>query len=138
VSSLPESGFELEDERPEKPILVYDGKCPFCMFWVNKWKLLAHDDITFVPYQELPEQFYNISRSQFKKSVFLITPYRRLKGAEAVFELLAISGDNTWIYLYRKLPFANKLFELGYGMIANNRGFCYAITKLFYDKAKSS
>lgn len=119
----------------QKPILVYDGDCAFCKYWVNRWKRKTEDEVCFVPFQQVPRVYFGIQRDQFQKSVYLITHYRRLHGAEAVFELLAIGGNNTWIQLYHGFPLAERAFEAGYRFVAENRGFFYKILKIFDSNA---
>ncbi|MFD2512933.1 thiol-disulfide oxidoreductase DCC family protein [Pontibacter locisalis] len=119
-----------EDAAIQKPILVFDGECAFCKYWVNRWRQRTEDDVIYIPFQQAPPSYFGISREQFRESVYLITQYRRLHGAEAVFELLAISGDTTFIRLYN-LPLANRLFELGYSIVANNRNFFYELLRRF-------
>ncbi|WP_439881250.1 thiol-disulfide oxidoreductase DCC family protein [Pontibacter sp. MBLB2868] len=118
-----------------KPILVYDGECAFCLYWVNKWKQITAEEVDYTPFQQVPPVYFGVSREQFQKSVYLITYYRRLYGAEAVFELLSIGGNNTWLQLYHGIPFADSLFELGYRIVADNRNFFYKILKFFIPDA---
>lgn len=117
---------------PAKPTVVYDGDCSFCKFWIGRWQRLTQDRVTYVPFQEVPEEFCGISRKQFKKSVYLITKYgQRLRGAEAVAVLLKISGHSgTWNWLYHHLPLAGRIAERSYRLVADNRNTFYKLTKL--------
>lgn len=119
-----------------RPILVYDGNCDFCRFWVDRWRRMAYTEVDFEPYQQLPAHFHGISRDQFAQSVYLITQYRRLKGAAAVFEVLAIGGNDFWNRLYYNVVLADTVFEAGYRFVASNRDFFFRLTKLFYDSAR--
>ncbi|WP_299822604.1 DCC1-like thiol-disulfide oxidoreductase family protein [uncultured Pontibacter sp.] len=119
-----------------KPILVYDGDCSFCKFWVSRWQKLTPHEVKFTPYQHLPEVYYGVKRQEFKKSVYLITHYRRLRGAAAVFEVLALGGNDFWNKLYYNIVLADVLFEAGYRFVASNRDFCFWVTKLFYKDAR--
>ncbi|MBF9251818.1 DUF393 domain-containing protein [Pontibacter sp. 172403-2] len=115
------------------PILIFDGDCSFCKYWVNRWKRKTAGKVNYVPYQEVPDNFEGISKAQFQRSVWLITADgRRLKAAAAVFELLRIGGTGTWNQIYHRVPLAGKVFELGYRLIANNRNLFYKLTKLFF------
>ncbi|TPE44890.1 thiol-disulfide oxidoreductase DCC family protein [Pontibacter mangrovi] len=120
----------------KKPILVYDGACSFCKYWVNKWRHRTGSRITYVPFQEVPDPFHGVSRAQFQKSVYLITPYeQRLHGAEAVAALLQLSGFSVWHWIYQRVPLAGSLAEVGYRIVANNRDAFYKLTKLVFKDA---
>jgi predicted DCC family thiol-disulfide oxidoreductase YuxK len=131
-SSDYEQVFNLSSQ---KPIVVYDGECNFCKYWVNKWKLKTLDEVYYIPFQQVPPVFFGIQREQFKKSVYLITRYRRLCGAEAIFELLAIAGYTSLIELYNRIPLLDKITEIIYRLIANYRDFFYKILKIFSPNA---
>lgn len=120
----------------EKPIMVYDGACDFCRYWVNKWQQATLNEVTYVPYQKVPKLYYGVTRQQFSRSVYLITKYRRLRGAAAIFEVLALGGNNFWNNVYYNLVLADVVFETGYQVIASNRGFFFWLTKIFYKDAR--
>ncbi|MDX5482508.1 MAG: DUF393 domain-containing protein [Hymenobacteraceae bacterium] len=116
-----------------KPILVYDGDCSFCKYWVNRWRSKTGNRITYVPFQEVPNPFHGISHDRFRKSVYLITSYGQpLHGAEAVSVLLKLSGYSTWNWLYHSVPLAGTVAEAGYRLVADHRDFFYKLTKLVF------
>ncbi|GAB3199163.1 putative DCC family thiol-disulfide oxidoreductase YuxK [Pontibacter aydingkolensis] len=119
-----------------KPIMVYDGACNFCKYWVSKWQLHASGEVTFIPYQQLPKTYFGITRQQFSKSVYLITQYRRLRGAAAVFEMLALGGNDFWNRLYHNVILADSVFEAGYWLVATFRDFFFWVIKLFSKEAR--
>lgn len=119
-----------------KPIMVYDGACGFCKFWVSRWQRQAADEVVFVPYQQLPHKYFGITRRQFSKSVYLITQYRRLHGAAAVFEVLALGGNDFWNSVYYNFILADIVFEAAYKVIASYRDFFFWLTKIFYKEAR--
>ncbi|MCX2738410.1 thiol-disulfide oxidoreductase DCC family protein [Pontibacter anaerobius] len=117
----------------QKPVLVYDGDCSFCKYWVNRWRRRTGDKIAYVPYQEVPDGFHGITHAQFSKSVYLFTRYgQRLHGAEAVAALLHLSGYSVWSWLYHRLPLASTVAEAGYRLVADHRDFFYKLTKLIF------
>lgn len=118
------------------PVLIYDGDCSFCKYWVGRWKRRTAGKVNYVPFQEVPDNFYGISRAQFQRSVWLITADgRQLRAAAAVFELLHMAGTSTWNRLYHRVPLADKVFELGYRLVASNRNLFYKLTKFFFRDA---
>lgn len=115
------------------PMLVYDGDCSFCKYWVNRWRRKTGNKVKYTPFQELPEEFRGTTHAQFRKSVYLFTKYgQRLHGAEAVAALLHLSGHSTWNWLYHRLPLAGKVAEGGYRLVADNRDFFFKLTKLVF------
>lgn len=120
-----------------KPIMVYDGACGFCRFWVSRWQRNTLNEVTFTPYQQVPKLYHGITRRHFSKSVYLITKYRRLRGAAAVFEVLALGGNDFWNSVYYNVVLADVVFEAGYQLIAANRNFFFWLTKLFYKEART-
>ncbi|ARS37328.1 thiol-disulfide oxidoreductase DCC family protein [Pontibacter actiniarum] len=118
---------------PPRPVLVYDGDCSFCKYWVHRWQHRTQGRVQYVPFQEVPDRFYGISHTQFRQSVYLITRYgQRLHGAEAVAVLLQLSGYGTWSGLYYRLPFVSTVAEAGYRLVANHRDFFFKLTQLFF------
>lgn len=118
------------------PILVYDGECDFCKFWVSRWQRTTSNLVEYTPFQKLPREFYGITKHEFRSSVYLITQYRRLKGAAAVFEVLAYGGNDLWNRLYYNVVLADVVFEAGYRLVATHRNFFYRLTKLFFQEAR--
>ena len=76
---------------PEKPLLVFDGECGFCRWWIERWKSITGDRLDYAPSQEVAERFPEISREAFARSVQLVTPGGEVfEGAHAVFRSLAL------------------------------------------------
>lgn len=119
--------------KKREPVLVYDGDCSFCKYWVNRWRHRTGSKVKYVPFQEVPENFHGITHTQFRKSVYLFTSYGRpLHGAEAVAVLLQLSGYSTWNWLYHRVPLAGSVAEAGYRLVANNRDLFYKLTKAVF------
>jgi predicted DCC family thiol-disulfide oxidoreductase YuxK len=120
----------------EKALLIYDGDCSFCKYWIGRWKARTGDKIVYKPYQEMPEGYFGIAKRDFQRGVQFISPEGvHYSNARAVFEVLAIGGNSNWRWLYHRLPLANKIFELKYRFIANNRNFFFKLTRLFFKDA---
>ena len=43
----------MAENSLDRPLLVFDGECPFCRAWVDYWKRLTGDRIDYAPYQEV-------------------------------------------------------------------------------------
>src|SRR5262249_5854509 len=110
-----------------RPLLVYDGHCDFCRFWLNRIRRRVGDRIAYEPYQKVADRSPVLPRARFRRAVQLIEPDGRVYGgAEAVFRALAQAprGD-CWLRVYRRVPGARPFFDLGYRFVANHRPGLY-------------
>ena len=111
---------------PAKPLLVYDGDCGFCRFWVRRWQRATGAEVDYVPFQDsrVARQFPELPRAQFQDAVQLIDRDGRVYGgAEAVFRSLACRSNwGGWLWLYQKVPGLSAVAERGYRMVARWRG----------------
>jgi predicted DCC family thiol-disulfide oxidoreductase YuxK len=111
---------------PAKPLLVYDGDCGFCCFWVRRWQRATGIEVDYLPFQDsrVARQFPELPRTQFQAAVQLIDREGRVYGgAEAVCRLLAYRSNGAWwLWLYQKVPGLSAMAERGYRMIARWRG----------------
>ncbi len=136
ADSTTQEGHQKLPSISPKPIFVYDGECGFCKFWVDRWKQKSSGEVIFKPYQQLPKVYLGIRRRDFKHTVYLITQYRRLRGAAAVFEMLALGGNDFWNQLYYNVVLADVIFEAGYWFVATHRDFFFTLIKIIYKDAK--
>lgn len=120
----------------DKPLLVYDGDCSFCRLWVDRWKSLASDRVDFAPFQEVAAQFSEIPSEDFRKSVQLLEPGKKVvTGAEAVFTVLHLTDRSRWLlWSYRRIPGFSSVSEFSYRYVANRRDTFYKLTRLLWGK----
>lgn len=125
--------------KRDTPVLIYDGDCGFCIFWVERWKKITGDRVRYAPYQEVAKHFVQIPIQDFKKAVKLVLPNGRvLSGAHAVFRVLAVVPEKRWmLWIYRKIPGAAIFAELFYMFVAGNRGFFSLLTRLFLMRSRA-
>lgn len=120
----------------DKPLLIWDGSCGFCRYWVTRWKGLTNGRVAFVPYQNRPELLQKIPGDFFRKAVRLLeTPGTIYSGAEAVYRILRQHPG--WAFLQRwyvRLPFFRKLSDWSYMRIAAHRPFFFRLSKLLFGK----
>lgn len=119
-----------------RPLLVYDGDCTFCMFWVRYWQQLTGDSIDYRPYQEMAAKFPGIALAEFRRaSQYITSDGRHAGGAEASFCVLShVPGKEFWLWLYRKLPGFAALSEFVYSIIAAHRSAAYSATLILWGK----
>ena len=113
------------EDKPDRPLLLYDGDCGFCRFWVARWSIVTRGAVDFAPAQQEAGRFPQITPEAAARAVQLVTPQGEVfSGAEAVFRVLAFAPEERWkLGLYRHLPGFRPLSEWVYARIAGHRPF---------------
>lgn len=119
------------DSPPTRPLLVFDGDCGFCRYWLARWRRLIGDRFDAEPYQTAAARFPALPVSRFRHSVHLILPDGRVyHGAEAAYRLRALApGRDGWLAAYQHLPGFRALADLGYRIIADHRNAAFRVTR---------
>jgi len=111
---------------PAKPLLIYDGDCGFCKFWILRWRRATRERVDYVPSQDptVAARFPEIAASEFEKSVVYVEATGEIfTGAEAVFR----SMDSVWwgrllLWCYANSRLFARTTERSYSFVARNRG----------------
>lgn len=119
---------------PRKPVMVWDGDCGFCGRWIARWREITGDAVAYEPAQKVAEQFPEIPREEFEKTVYLIEPSGDVsRGAEAVFRVLRYSRRWKWLLpVYEKIPAVAPVSEALYGVVASHRRIFSWFTRLLW------
>ena len=121
---------------PSKPLLIFDGDCNFCRYWIARWRQITGDAIDYLPFQDasIAERFPELPRSRFEQAVQLIeTDGVVYSGANAVFRSLAY-GKRWPLWTYRHLPGVAPVSEALYGFVARNRTFFSWLTRILWGR----
>jgi predicted DCC family thiol-disulfide oxidoreductase YuxK len=121
---------------PAKPLLVFDGDCNFCRFWIARWQRITGDRIDYLPFQDsaIAQRYPELSPSRFEQAVQLIeTDGSVYGGAEAVFRAL-VYGMRWPLWLYQNLPGAAPTSEFLYKIVARNRTLFSFFTRLLWGR----
>ncbi len=121
----------------EKPMMVWDGECGFCKYWVTRWKMYTGDRITYKTYQEVASQFKDIPLKEFKKASRLIEPNGSVySGPDSAYRSFAYSEEKHWPWhdWYERFPVFTKLSDHSYNFIAKHRSFFYKLTVFCFGK----
>jgi predicted DCC family thiol-disulfide oxidoreductase YuxK len=126
-------------ERPERPLLVFDGDCGFCRQWVGRWRGITGERVEYRPSQEVAGRFPEIGEDRFKARVWLIEPDgRATSGAGAVFRLYALAGEKRWLrWMYEEMPTFAAVTEGAYAIVARHRGAAAVATRLLWGASSS-
>lgn len=124
------------DEQKSQPILIYDGDCGFCKYWVRYWQKLTGTSVKYIPYQDVASQYPDISVSEFQRAVQYVAPDGRISSAaEASFLTLSHApGKSFWLTLYRKLPGFAFISEKSYSFISTHRTFFYWLSLFLWGR----
>src|ERR1017187_5780444 len=121
---------------PGRPLLLFDGDCEFCRFWVARWQTRTRDRVDFAPAQQEASRFPQVTEKAWKRSVQLVTPEGAVySGAEAVFRILAYAPGRRWMlaaYLY--LPGTRPVSEAAYRLVADHREFFSKLTRIVWGR----
>jgi predicted DCC family thiol-disulfide oxidoreductase YuxK len=108
------------------PLLIYDGDCGFCIYWLRYWQRLTGDRVAYAPYQEVAAQFPEIPVAEFRRAVQYVAPDGKVaSGAEAALLTLSHGGKGFWLTLYRHVPGFAAIAEGIYEFVASHRAELY-------------
>ena len=124
----------MNESSVDRPLLVFDGECPFCRAWVEYCKRLTGDRVLYAPYQEVGPHIPNVPLEDFASAVKLIMPDGKvLSGAHAVFGALDSVQSKRWMmWSYKHIPAVASFSEAAYSVIARHRSFAYRVTSLLW------
>ena len=112
-------------DQSERPVVVYDGQCPFCLKQVEKMR--RRDDrgaFEYVPRQDegLEARFPKLAEGDFNTGMRLVVPEGPIHvGADAVYHIAReLRGWRLWAWLYR-VPGLGLLCRVAYAWVAKNR-----------------
>jgi predicted DCC family thiol-disulfide oxidoreductase YuxK len=120
-----------------KPLMVYDGNCGFCKYWVIKWKEISGDQVDYISYQRSHHRFKDIDEIHFKEAVRLIdTDGTVYNGPDAAFMTFYLKGQVPFLHQwYISYQWFRRVFDLLYQWIADNRNYLFKISVRLFGKS---
>jgi predicted DCC family thiol-disulfide oxidoreductase YuxK len=113
-----------------RPVLVYDGACGFCTFWVRRWQHITEDRVVYRTSQDAASEYPQIAPENFETAIYLIYPDGTyFSGAKGVFKALATTFHKLPLWAYEKLPGFAPVSERVYKFVADNREFFSRLTR---------
>ena len=122
---------------PVKAVLIFDGDCGFCRYWIARWRVRTAGQVEFLPFQDpsVTVRFPNVSVERSRRAVQLVTSEGEVfEGAHAVFRLLAITGPRWPLMAYRQVPFVSGIAERAYRLIAGHRPLFSRLTRWLWGR----
>ena len=122
---------------PATPVLIFDGECGFCRYWVARWRHRTGDAVEYLPFQDptLAQRFPELPRERCARAVQLVQPDGRAsEGARAVFETAALSGGRLALWTYEHVPGAAAVSERLYQIVADHRTLSSRLTAFLWGR----
>ena len=119
-----------------KPVLIWDGHCGFCKYWVTRWKNMTGDALDYRTFQDASEDFPDIPLKEFKKASRIIEPDGSVySGPDSAYRSYDHSSKNyPWHTWYVNYPVFTLISDNGYNWIAKHRSFMIKVTHAFFGK----
>jgi predicted DCC family thiol-disulfide oxidoreductase YuxK len=122
---------------PDRPLLVFDGDCGFCRFWITRWRHRTGRTVDYEPFQnpDIPRRFPEIPQDRCARAVQLIEVDGRVsEAAEAVCRLFALGRHRAPLWAYEHVPGVAPVTERAYRVVADHRSFWAGVTTLLWGR----
>src|SRR5947209_4534993 len=115
---------------PGKPVLIWDGNCGFCHYWILRVEKIIGDAIDYEPYQKAEKYITEITEKEFSEAVkFIDTDGNVYSGAAAFFKALSFKKNGSMAFpLYLKSSLFRKISDFVYKTISGHRPLAYKAT----------
>jgi len=50
--------YHLGNPPADRPVLVFDGDCGFCRFWIERWRGATGGKVDYEPYQKVGKKTF--------------------------------------------------------------------------------
>jgi predicted DCC family thiol-disulfide oxidoreductase YuxK len=119
-----------------RPTLLYDGACGFCRRWIERWREITGDRVTYAAWREAGHYFPQVDPAVYLKSVVFIDASGNVfLGAEAVFRALATTpGWSVWLWLYERVPLFRRVSDRVYTEVSRHRLRFSRVTQLLWGR----
>lgn len=118
----------------DKPLMIWDGECGFCRYWISRWKKITGEKVDYKPYQEVASGIIDIDIIHFKRASRLIeTDGTIYSGPRSAFR--TFTYGSRWAFLdrwYVERKWFTRLSDWLYDKVAKNRNLLFRLTKAFY------
>ncbi|MEQ5789442.1 DUF393 domain-containing protein [Muricauda sp. NFXS6] len=127
---------KTEYSPKEKPVLIWDGTCGFCKFWIIRLQITTKDNIAYLPYQDAADRYKDIPVKEFKKASRLIEPNGKVfSGPDSFYRSLKYTSiKSPWHNWYQNSKWFSKSSDHTYIFIAKNRALLFKLTKVCFGK----
>ena len=105
---------------PDRPVMIYDRDCDFCVRWIRRWQMLTGPFMDYAASQDVAARFPEIPPQAFSEAVQLVEPSGVVSsGAAAAIRSLAHRrGGRVMGWAYNHVPGVAAVAEVTYRFIA--------------------
>src|SRR5215510_10641085 len=110
--------------RMDRPVLLFDGHCRFCLAQAERLRRWAGGDVELLSFRESGalERFPQVDAAACERAIQLVLPDGRVRsGIDAVLGVLALRPALAPLAALGRLPGVHALLAAGYRMVADNR-----------------
>ena len=121
----------------EKPLLIWDGTCGFCKYWVLYIRARTGDRMDFESYQDAHPRIADIPFDEFQKASRLIEPDGKVyAGPDSLYASMRYFAKPSSFFhrWYGKSSLFRIVSDYGYHWISMNRPFLYQVTIRLFGK----
>lgn len=126
--------FHQARNKPEKPMMIWDGNCGFCKYWILIWKSKT-TEVDYQTLQDVAGQFPEIPLKEFKKaSRFIDADGKIYSGPDSAFMSMWYfkNPKKHWHRWYMNSSLFQSLSDHSYNFIAKNRSLMMKVTLAFW------
>jgi predicted DCC family thiol-disulfide oxidoreductase YuxK len=123
------------DGEKHIPILLWDGDCGFCTYFVKRWREKTGDTVFYKPYQQALSLYPQLTEKECKEAVQLVMPDGKIfSGAHAVFVLFHVARHGRVLHwAYDHVPLFGRFSEFCYQLVSHHR---MSLSRLFFGTIK--
>jgi predicted DCC family thiol-disulfide oxidoreductase YuxK len=108
-----------------RPVLLYDGQCPFCRRSARLLAQLAGQRVEVLAYQQAAPRFAGMSPFELNQAAHLVYPDGSVvRGSQAIAAVLAAGGIGWPLRAWRRWPWLARASERLYRIVARHRPRC--------------
>lgn len=130
-NSLENSDFTAADVG-QKPLMIYDGDCGFCLHWMRKWAVWTGNRIPWATSQTHGALFAQVPADTYDRAVVFVNEAGEWwEGAGAINETFRRTQTFRLFTLLFAFAPARWFINGGYRFVANNRRLFSKLTFFF-------
>lgn len=114
----------------DKAMMVWDGQCDFCAYWIKYWQSRSGDKIDYAPFQEVASQFRDINTRHFLLASRLIeTDGKIYSGPRSAYRSIKYYSKR-WAFLddwYARKKWFRNFSDSIYRQVTLHRGLLFKL-----------
>lgn len=119
-----------------QPLMIWDGQCGFCAFWVRRWQMITGPAVVYEPFQTAAAHFPDIPAERFREAARLIEPDGSVySGPGAAYRSFTYGSRWQWTWRwYSRMDWFRRLSDYAYDWVSGHRSFLLRVTHLLFGR----